>query len=573
MLRPTLLLGCALACSALLSQTSPIPTGPSTSATLIGPGGGGGGGGTTGGITLRCIILGTSTVPSTLTGTMSHLGGDTPFTLSWNGKTAAPPKGRTVLQFGPVPIGGTNYQPLPSTLALHYGNQNSCAVTFVPPSTSVGFISGLEITQGTQTSANNVPLQIGKKARLKIMGCGLNFSWANYTVDVTVNGQTTSIGLSDSVSPAVNNGAWDGDPIARYTSLDLPDYLVWSGMMVTVKMTNAPTAPYGRTDLFPTTMTLSPSILIPNWGSLPVRVVLLSQNGVLPPIYQNTTAWSAMMDRINTLLPWGDLRANMTYLGPIPIENLRPDAWQQNDPMAWWNSITWGLYYQIGGGYPIIGIIDQMTPLGQLLGSGGIKGLTAVSNGALLPAAAILAWDGDTVSSAETFAHEFGHTSGRHHAPSVNPQGQVADSTDYGYPYQSGNSSVGAMATFFDTYATNEYAPSRGATGSSTENQTFQQSHELMGYGGWYLSKGTSDYTFGAIRQYWGIWSTVPGSGITTGAAPALALAPAYILVPEQVRNAAAPVHPAPSLVQEALAMKDAKAAYEKIKPTLAGIQ
>ncbi|MBL0312587.1 MAG: hypothetical protein IPP78_07700 [Holophagaceae bacterium] len=280
-----------------------------------------------------------------------------------------------------------------------------------------------------------------------------------------------------------------------------------------------------------------------------------------------------MMDRINTLLPWADLRANTTFYGPFALETFTPASGDLNDPMNWWNSITWGLYHQLKGGYPIIGIIDQMAPRGHFLGSQGIKGLTAVSNGAMLPAAAILTWDADPVASAQYFAHEFGHTSGRHHAPSVNPQGQVANDPDYYYPYQTGNSSVGAMATFFDTFATNEYAPSRGATGSSTENQDSQQSHELMGYGGWFFSKGTSDYTFDGIRQYWGVWSIVPGSGISTGLAPAQTMAAPYVLASEQVRNAAAPVHPVPRLVQEALAMKDAKAAYEKIKPTLAGIQ
>lgn len=201
MLQLTLLLGCAMACSALLAQSTPAPSGQSTSATLIPPGGGGGSGTT--GITLHCTILGASTTPSALTGRASHLGGDTTFNLPWNGRTTVIPKGRVVLQFDTSLLGPNLFIPLPSTRVLHYGNQSSCAVTFVPTSTSVGFISGLEITQGTQTSANSVPLQIGKKARLKIMGCGLNFSWANYSVDVTVNGQTTSFGLTDSVSPAV----------------------------------------------------------------------------------------------------------------------------------------------------------------------------------------------------------------------------------------------------------------------------------------------------------------------------------------------------------------------------------
>lgn len=378
-----------MACSALLTQTPPAPTGQSTSATLIGPGGGGGGG-TTAGITLRCNILGASSTPLAVTGKTSHLGGDTSFNLPWNGKTTAPPKGRTVLQFDQVSIGTTTYQALPSNQILHYGNQSSCVVTFVPTSTSVGFISGLEITQGTQTSANSVPLQIGKKACLKIMGCGLNFSWANYTVDVTVNGQTTSFGLSDSVSPAVNNGAWATDPL----------------------------------------------------------------------------------------------------------------------------------------------------------------------------------------SSAGNFAHELGHTSGRYHAPSIAPSGMTADNPDYSYPYQSGNSSAGAMATYFDSNGISDYAPSRGATGSPTEdpNQT-HQSHEVMGYGGWTQSRGSSDYTFAGIRQYWGIWSIVPGGGITIGMAPAQTTASPYVLAPEHVRNAAAPIHPVPRHIQEALAMKDVKAAYEKIKHTLVAVQ
>lgn len=342
-------------------------------------------------------------------------------------------------------------------------------------------------------------------------------------------------------------------------------------MVVSVTMTNAPEAPFGRADLFPTTMSLSPSILIPNWGALPVRVVIISQAGINPPIYQDGNSWSMMMDHINTILPWTDLRQNMTYYGPIPIEDLAPYPGQPNDPMDWWISITWGLYHRVGGGFPIIGIIDGTTALGQFLGSGA-SGITIGSNGSLLPAASILTWDGDPLSSGWVFAHEFGHTSGRRHAPSTSPTGQVAADPDFGYPYQNGNSSVGAMATFFETGALSEYGPSRGSTGSPTETPSSHQAHELMGYGGWWNSRGASDYTFGAIRQYWGIWSTVQGGGLTTGLAPAQILASPYAMTPEHVRNAAAPNHPVPSHIQDALTMKDAKAAFQKIKHTLVAV-
>ena len=123
---------------------------------MLPPGGGGGGGGTVG-IKLQCNILGASTTPSAVTGKTSHLGGDTPFNLPWNGKTSAPSRGRAVLQFDPIFLGTAQYQPLPSNRVLHYSTQNNCAVTYVPTTTTVGFVSGLEITQGTQTSANTVP--------------------------------------------------------------------------------------------------------------------------------------------------------------------------------------------------------------------------------------------------------------------------------------------------------------------------------------------------------------------------------------------------------------------------------
>ncbi|MBL0313298.1 MAG: hypothetical protein IPP78_11415 [Holophagaceae bacterium] len=578
MLYRTLVLGCALACSALLSQTFPAPTGQSTSATLIGPGGGGpggGGGGTTAGITLRCNILGASSTPLTVSGQASHLGGDATFNLPWNGKITGIPNGRAVLQFREISVGTTNFQPLPSNRVLHYSNQNTCAVTYVPSSTVVGFISGLEITQGTQNSANSVPLEIGKKALLKIQGCGLNFSWANYTVDVTVNGQTTSFGLMDSVSPAVNNGAWDGDPIPRYASLALPDYLVWPGMMATVRLTNAPAAPFGRTDLFPTTMTISPTISIPSWGALPVRVILISQGGVTPPIHQNGQAWAGMMNRINTLLPWREMGLNMTYGGPVDMAELIHtfvQPWQQSDAKSVWEGITWGLYYRYGNGYPVIGIFDGTVSTGKWLAN-TYGGLTITSNGALLPAATIASWVDDVDSTAEVFAHEFGHTSGRRHAPSVAWNGTVAADPDYSFPYQNGNSSVGAMFTAFGANGNIEFGPSRGATGSGTEKAN-GQSHELMGYGGtWFGYQGTSDYTFGAIRQYWGIYSTVPGSGVTAGLAPATLMAQRYDLAPENIRALTAPIHPVPKHIQKALANKNEKAAYESIRETIVGIQ
>lgn len=533
-------------CALGIALTWPLLAQSPQDTTLISDGGGGSTPGTVG-ITLQCSILGASATPSAVTGAMRHLGGDATFNVPWNGRTSAPARGRTLLQFDSPSIGGVVYTALPSSRVLHYGKQSDCAVTYVPSSTVAGFIAGLELTQGTQTAANSVPLIAYRDGVLKILGCGLNFTTASYQVTFTANGVTTDYFVNGNLSPSVNDGAWDGDG-RRCTFLPIPGDLLVPGVQISVTLINAPEAPFGRSDLFPAARTLTPGFVQLANPVPTIRIVPITYGGKIPPMMMNGAKWFAMVEKLKRFLPFRDL--SFQYYDPLAYESLTAliAPWNRTAQNCW-VTLTQGMYYAVGAGDPVVGIIDGLSPAGLELGSFA-GGITLTNGSSILPASTILTWENLSTESAQVFAHEFGHQSQRRHAPSKTPApgSQAASDPDNTYPYQKGNSSTGAMFTHQDSTGIRDLAPSRGAYESATEKP---YSHELMGYGGFPANAGTSDYTYLAIQKYWG--STILSTTAST-------------LAPE------VPQHALPRQVVELLGSPDAKTFHDKAKGLIQGI-
>lgn len=424
---------------------------------------------------------------------------------------------------------------------------------YLPSGTTAGYITGLQVTQGPQNEIGSVPLVANKPALLKIFGCGLNFTSAQYSVVVTSFGQSFNYSLSGSVSNSVNEGAWDQDPIARYTSLVIPSGIVSPGMQISVTMVNAPPAPFGRTDLFPITQTATPAFVQLSSPVRRIRFVPITVNGVLPALFQDGVGWQRMMDRVRCLLPFSDI--NFAVYQAYAWEDLARlvPPWEQNDPVATWKAITYIIYHYVGGGNdPVVGMLDYNTYAGSFLGT-VYSGITlGNTDGSSLPASTILGFGNGPETTGEILAHEFGHQSQRKHAPSISVKGQAADNPDIYYPYRTANSTSGLMFNYLTEYwggISGEMAPSRGAVGTGSE---IHGSHDVMSYGGYFAENGISDYTHSAIRQYWG------SSPITSGFTATVA-APAQPDLPQELKDS--------------LKIKNPTAAYEHVRKSLTVVQ
>ncbi len=449
------------------------------------------------GIKLNTLILGSTTTPSTLSGTVSDLVGTSTYSTTWGGVVPALQVGRVALGVVNSTINGALYKPLPSSFVVNATGASTLApqVVFVPDGSVVSYISSISLTQGNHMVN---PLVQGRDATLIIQGCSsLGFN-ANFEVTVEAPGLRSVLSASAFIDSRINDGAWDGDPSDRYASVVIPGRLVVPGMSVKVTLLNSLGTNMGRPELFPTTVNLGPSV---DSFIAPVPIIHLvpvSVGGVLPPMFTHPDQMDRFVKAVRDRLPFGVQFVIAPTLDWDTLVRLTTPPWEQPDPTKVWMSVEWGLLYlhrpeTLG---VVIGVIDGNSAPGRFLG-GVASGMTIkASGGQYLPSAAILDYGPET--SAEILAHEFGHQSQREHAPSVSLSGQVAANPDGGYPYQMANSTT--ATGFTAVYTGIERYPARGLVGSSTEQLG---SHDIMSYGGYFQYNYPSDYTWDGVLGYW----------------------------------------------------------------------
>jgi hypothetical protein len=326
------------------------------------------------------------------------------------------------------------------------GKTANAALDFVPLATDGSVlpnvrVDGFTVTQVVQRDDNSIPMVSGRGARLRVRVLASTANTARPPVRVRyfMNGTLTDSSTIDATLDAVPTTR-PTDPLTGTWDVVVPSALVRPGLGIQVEVD--PTRQIAQAthtdDVFPIA---GPQSISVRTGATPaVRLVpiLQSANGLLGDLDTHSADdYLAFLKRVYPIAGYdGDLRVKYTTTGP-PLD--------AHDTTGAWERILTeleALRVAENSSRHYYGVVDVPYPSG-VAGLGFVGGKTAIGWDH---------WESNYVSTpAMILAHEMGHNFGRWHSP-----GCGAGGVDPLYPYPNGTIGV----TGWDSVSGTLIAPS-----------------------------------------------------------------------------------------------------------------